>query len=215
MRKKKHSIQEPDLPYELLPIALESEHISSHAYIENGIIENIATQLRADHVGFSELYLKSVQLQGSQLNASNWTDVIFEKCDLSNVKFNRAQFNRVRFVDCKMVGTDFDEAVFADVQFVQCQGQLSTWSVSTCKDMSFEDCQLKSASFFEAVFERIQFGKSYIDDVQFTGTSLADVDLSLCHFDSIHASAGDLVGSVISPEQAVAFVQAFGVKVKQ
>lgn len=213
MKKKNNAIQTPDMPEDLEPLIInEMTHQSAY---EMGRVETSIGPVQAEHVRFNEIHMKGVIFAETHLPFSSWTDVLFEECDLSHVTFNRAQFNRVTFRDCKLAGTNFDESMMRDVQWSGCQAPYSLFNLTELQDVRFDDCFLKGANFFEANVDNIQLGASMIEDVQFTGTSLENVDLSRCPFTHIHASEQDLRGAVISSEQALSFIELFGLKVKR
>lgn len=212
MKKKNDEIQTPDLPADLDLLTITE--VTNRSAYEMGRIETLMGPVQAEHVRFDEIHVKDVIFEESQLPFSSWTDVLFEKCDLSHVNFSGSQFNRVAFQDCKLAGTNFDESVMRNVQWGGCQAPYSLFNLTELQDVRFDDCLLKGANFFEAAVNHFQLGTSTIEDVQFTGTSLNGVDLSQCSFTHIHASEQDLRGAVISPEQAIPFIELFGLKVK-
>ncbi|MYL43488.1 pentapeptide repeat-containing protein [Virgibacillus massiliensis] len=212
MKRKQRAIHEPELPENLEEIELT--HLSYHDLIELSRIEKIKGPLVGEHVRFEEVYLKKVTLSQSRLSFSRWTDVIFNGCDLSNVDFQDAYFNRVAFHNCKLAGADFDQANFQDVQFIECEAPYCLFNQTLLRDMAFRQCLLKGANFMEVQFDNVQFGYSVIQDVTFTGSSLASIDLSNCQFRTIHLTGEELRGAIISAEQAVSFIELFGVQVK-
>jgi uncharacterized protein YjbI with pentapeptide repeats len=212
LKKKIRIIHSPDLPGDLE--TLEINELSDGSSYELGRIESSIGKMNAKNVQFSEVHIKGVNFEESHLPFSSWADVIFEKCDLSNVKLNGGRFNRVEFRECKLVGADFEEAVMRDVQFIDCPAPYSLFSLTELMDVRFTNCLLKEANFIEATLDNLQFGNSTIQEVQFSGTSLKSVDLSECQFTYFHVKEEDLRGAIISPEQAAALIEVFGLEVK-
>ncbi|MDR7072436.1 pentapeptide repeat-containing protein [Fictibacillus barbaricus] len=211
MKKKTRTINKPDLP-ENLEI-LEIDEVVNGSSYEMGRLESAIGTANAKNVRFSEVYVKGVNFEQTQLPFSTWIDVIFEKCDLSNVKLNGARFNRVEFRECKMAGTDFDDSVMHDVQFIDCQAPYSLFNLTELRDVKFDHCLLKEANFIESTLENVQLGNSTIQEVQFSDTALKNVDLSSCQFTFIHVKEDDLRGAIISPEQAITLIEVFGLEV--
>ncbi|MBO0995749.1 pentapeptide repeat-containing protein [Bacillus sp. SD088] len=205
-------IQSPDLPQILNSLAIDK--IEDRSTYELGRLEAFPASIHAEHVRFQEIHLKGVDFDNIQLPSSSWVDVVFENCDLTNLDFRMARFTRVEFIDCKLVGVNCDQANFNDVLFRQCQAPYSLFNLSTFQDVCFDECLLKGANFIDASLEFLDFTNSVIEDVQFTGTSLSNIDLSQCEFSLIHADEHDLRGAIISPEQAIGFIEVFGLKVK-
>lgn len=212
MKKKIRAIHSPDLPEDLE--TLEINELEDGAVYEIGRIESAIGTMSAKNIQFSEVHVKGVNFGESHLPFSSWVDVVFEKCDLSNVKLNGARFNRVEFRECKLVGTDFDEAVMRDVQFIDCPAPYSLFNLTELCDVRFDLCLLKEANFIGAALDNVQFGTSTIQEVQFSDTSLKNVDLSQCQFTFIHIKEDDLRGAIISPEQAASLIEVFGLIVK-
>lgn len=212
MIKKRREIQTPDLPENMK--ILRFDELTDRSLYETGIIEFDIGPVYAEHVHFVEVYIKGVTFNQANLPFSSWMDVVFEDCDLSNVDLKRAQFTRVEFRKCKLAGTNFDQAMMRDVQFSHCEAPYALFNLAEVQDVLFNASLLKGANFIDAHFTNVQFNNSNIQDVQFTGTSLRNIDLSLCQFDYIHADEKDLRGAIIAPEQALSFIELFGLKVK-
>ncbi|WNB93814.1 pentapeptide repeat-containing protein [Bacillus sp. NEB1478] len=212
LKNKIRAINKPDLPFHL--DILEIDKVMDGSSYEMGKLESTNGTMNAKNVRFSEVHIKGVNFGEGQLPFSTWLDVIFEKCDLSNVKLKGARFNRVEFRECKLVGVDFDEAIMRDVQFIDCPAPYSLFNLTDLGDVRFDDCLLKEANFIEATFDNVQFGASAIQEVQFSDTSLRNVDLSQCQFTFIHVKEDDLRGAIISPEQAITLIEVFGLEVK-
>ncbi|WP_062104490.1 pentapeptide repeat-containing protein [Bacillus niameyensis] len=212
MKKKMREIHRPDLS-ENMKIRLLDE-VTDRSSHEFGKIESNIGPVHAEHVHFIEIHFNGVSFEQCQLPFSSWVDVIFENCDLSNIDLKKAQFTRVEFRKCKLAGTNFDQAMMRDVQFSHCEAPYALFNLAEVQDVLFNASLLKGANFIDAHFNNVQFHNSNIQDVQFTGTSLRNIDLSLCQFDYIHADERDLRGAIIAPEQALSFIELFGLKVK-
>lgn len=212
MKKKNREIQKPDLPQNLETLSIKD--MANHSSFEMGRIESTIGPIHAKHVRFSEIHVKNVVFEETHLPYSSWMDVIFEKCDLSNVDFSGAKFIRVEFKDCKMRGANFDNVVMRDVSWMNCQAPYSRFSLTEMKDVRFDNCLLTGSNFLDASVDNLQLGATTIEDVQFTGTSLKNVDLSECQYTYIHVQEDDLRGAIVSPEQAISLIEVFGVKVK-
>ncbi len=212
MKRKVRTIQQPLLPEGLSQISLSD--ISNETLVEIGKVTYVDGPIEAEHVRFEEVHFRNVNLTGSKLPFSSWSNSILEDCDLSHVDFSRTRFHRVLFKNCKLAGTDFDQTELRDVYWQECQAPYALFNQMDMRDVCFTNCLLKGANFLDSKWDYVQFGHSTIDDVQFTGTSLKNVDLSNCQFTTIHTNAEEIKGAIISAEQAVSFIELFGVKVK-
>ncbi|TMN22168.1 pentapeptide repeat-containing protein [Lentibacillus cibarius] len=213
MVKKKRAIQKPDLPDKLDTMTLEK--LTDQDNLEMGVIqEATGDPIHAEHVRFEQMHFQNVRLNDAILPFSHWLDVIFENCDLSGVQLQGARLNRVSFRNCKLAGADLDRAVMSDVTWTDCQAPYLLCNQAELRDVYFDQCLLKGANFMDVSQDHLQLDTSDIQDVQFTGTSLNNVDLSRCAFGYIHLGEQDLRGAVIAPEQASALIGLFGVNVK-
>lgn len=211
-KARMRKIQSPDLPQDLDVLTIDKvDDRSTYELVE---FKDFPNSVYAEHVRFQEMRIKGVVFEDIQLPSSSWIDVVFENCDLTNLNLSMARFTRVEFVHCKLVGVDFDQATFNDVVFYQCQAPYSLFNLAEFQDVRFDQCLLKGANFIDANMTFLDFTNSVIEDVQFTGTSLSNIDLSQCDFTFIHAEENDLRGAIISPEQAVDLIEVFGLKVK-
>lgn len=212
VRNKNRMIQTPDLPEQL--DSINFTHLTDQSYYEMGAIDSPIGTVHAEHVRFDQIHFRNVTFSETELPYSQWLDVLFDNCDLSGAKLNGARFNRVEFRNCKLTGTDFDQAVMQDATWTNCQAPYVLCNLTAFRDVQFDNCLLKGANFIDASQDNLQLGTSDIQDVQFTGTSLNNIDLSQCRFTHIHAGEQELRGAVIAPEQAAGFIGLFGVKVK-
>ncbi|SFA95472.1 Uncharacterized protein YjbI, contains pentapeptide repeats [Lentibacillus halodurans] len=212
MKKKNRLIQKPNLPEHLEPIKIDK--LADQSFYEKVTINSVISTVHAERVRFDQIHFKDVIFSEVNLPFSQWLDVLFENCDLSHVRLNDARFNRVKFRGCKLAGTDFDQAVMDDVTWTDCQAPYVLCNLTELRDVHFDNCLLKGANFIDASQRNLQFGTSDIHDIQLTGTSLKNVDLSRCQFTHLHLDEQDLRGAFIASEQAAGFIQLFGVNVK-
>lgn len=70
-----------------------------------------------DRTLFMSCHLRNVNFKLFPEAALEFTDCLFEKCDLSNLKFSGTGFYRCIFKDCKLLGTDFTNCHLQDIQF--------------------------------------------------------------------------------------------------
>jgi len=212
MNKKNRLIQKPDLPERPEPIKIDQ--LTDRSFYEMVTVNNGIDPVYAEHVRFDQIHFNNVTFTETELPFSQWLDVIFDNCDLSGAKLNGARLNRVEFRNCKLSGTNFDRAVMQDVTWKDCQAPYILCYLTNLRDVQFDNCLLKGANFIDVSQDNLQFGNSDIEDVQFTGTSLRNVDLSRSRFNHLHLDEEELRGAVIAPEQAAGFIEVFGVIVK-
>ncbi|SDC61429.1 Uncharacterized protein YjbI, contains pentapeptide repeats [Shouchella lonarensis] len=214
MVKKKREVIPPKINSDKLKhvrnLTLEDEdHYKRVALVKSDLSHRIT-----NHLIFSEVTLTQIDFIATNFNRSEWCDVIFIKCDLSNTAFEQAIFHRVEFIDCKLSGVTFTASAFRHVTFNNCYAPLVIYGDCDFKYSAYLKSVLDESSFYNNKFSNVELIEININDVEIHQTSLSGIDLSKCSFEKLLVSADDLKGCIISPEQAVPFIQALGLKVK-
>lgn len=212
---RKSAIEAPKLPPQLDNIITLDPWIHPEECFRLGVIKDctLGEQIIESAV-FDTVLFKNVTFEATTFNHLEATDVIFENCDLSNVKFREAIIHRAELRHCKAVGLDLGGAHLRNVFFDACNLNYASFYFSNCKKVKFQDCSLISADFSNSTLLNTELGNANIDKAQFVLTKLEGIDFSQCHFESIGITAEYLKGCMIAPEQAVAFSQALGLIVK-
>ncbi|WP_413374821.1 pentapeptide repeat-containing protein [Alkalihalobacillus sp. 1P02AB] len=212
---KKTKRQKPKLPRVLSELNL-GEQLEEEKYIHNGLIENQVIHVQEyEKVFFDQLVFKNVSFVGSFFELLECADVIFDHCDFSNAELNQAVFHRVEFIHCKMTGCHLSEAHFRHVSMNHTLAPYVEFNHANFKQVLFEESVLEHANFFEAKLEAVEFVKSKLNEASFYEVRLNGIDISTCEFERISVSSEQLAGCIISPEQAIGFVKAFGMVVKE
>ncbi|QPC45873.1 pentapeptide repeat-containing protein [Mangrovibacillus cuniculi] len=159
-------------------------------------------------------HFQQVQFTGDWTK-SEWSDVLFERCDFSGSNFSDASFYRVQFHDCKLDGVNLSGCVIRNGRFDQSRMKLASFGFSNFKMVRMQDCALDEADFYELRHEHFSIDACTLHSANFGGVVLKDFDLSTCSFERIIVSIEKIAGCIISPEQAVGFVKAIGMVVKE
>ena len=162
----------------------------------------------------SRAIIKNVSLVDSTLMNIDATDVIFDNCNLSNVRLCGGTIHRAEFRHCKLLGLDVSNSTLGNVLFENCHLNMSNFAESRLKQVHFEACWLRGSHFFNAMFQNIILDRCDLDDADFTQVSLKGIDISTCSFEKIRVSIDNLAGCEVSPRQAIAFAKLFGLTVK-
>ncbi|MFD0959268.1 pentapeptide repeat-containing protein [Paenibacillus chungangensis] len=207
-------LEKPRLPHHL-PL-LELDRLDSGQYIQEGLLQDASMEYQEAHkVIVDKTVFRNVVFTESSLIGSELTDVVFDKCDLSNANFSDAIIHRSEFLDCKMVGTNLTGATIRNVRFRQCLADYATFRFSDMKSIILEECSLLKSDFYHCKLQKkAVFRQCNIDGAQFSGTELDGIDLSDCQFDGIGVEANNLKGCLIAREQAYLFAGLFGLKLK-
>ncbi|MCM3748624.1 pentapeptide repeat-containing protein [Paenibacillus pasadenensis] len=212
--RKRLKLETPRLPGELseltLPAAFGTREMFESGLVEEQRIEELeASRVVFDGVKFRHVTFSSVKLQEIEL-----TDVVFEKCDLSNVDLSGAVIHRAEFRSCKMLGVDLSDCTLRNILFEDCLLDYANFRASTAKGIVYADSSMNSSDFGMSKLSKTEFHRCKLDRAQL-GTELKGIDLSDCEFNSLAARPEDLRGCIISREQAFIVAGIFGLVVKE
>lgn len=203
-----NTIQKPKIPKELPVLsfteALQDEQIKE-VIIENEIISGKLHSLRAEKVIFRNTVFTDASFRHMEC-----TDVLFEKCDLSNADFSGSINHRTVFQHSKLLGLNLADSAMRNVRFEDCLANYSSFSYSNMKHVRFDTCALSESEWNDAALEHTDLNACDLNGANFIGTSLFNMDISTCTFDHLHVSLDKLKGCRISPAQAVTFAEALG-----
>lgn len=211
----KSKLEPPNIPADLTDLADRVHSLQAKDEFSIGSIEDITiVRQEARKVSFDKVVFKNVTITESSLTEMELTDVIFDKCDLSNVNCSGSIFHRTEFRNCKLIGTDFTKSRLQHVRFQSCLGDYARFRFAAFKQACFEACSLKSSDFYQSVLQAFTFAGCPLDQAVLSGTKLKGIDLSDCDFDELFVEIEDLRGCIISERQASAFVGLLGLVVK-
>ncbi|EMW5540955.1 pentapeptide repeat-containing protein [Enterococcus faecium] len=189
---------------------LEDEEILSGLLINGGD----QSYLDAKNMVLRESHVQKLTMQKTALRHFECSNVIFEKCDFSNLEWIGDSFHQVVFHQCKLTGTNFAESYLRDCTFTDCIASMASFSSTNLKAVSFDHCQLEDSEFYEVTWKNL-----FLSDNQLTGsnwfrTSLKGLDFTTNFFTTIALSQDYLAGLIVNQEQALVIAQALGLQIK-
>ncbi|MEK5082652.1 pentapeptide repeat-containing protein [Bacillus sp. FSL H8-0515] len=203
-------IQKPHIPENLQTAdfhetAAQDEVISMHLFEDCTICGEDIERLCVEKTIFRNVVFIDVSFRHIEL-----TDVIFEKCGLSNADFSGAVVHRTSVKQSKMVGMNAAESTLRNVSFEECHGHFSSFSYSNMRQVRFDRCTLVQSEYSNMALQQTHFDACELEGASFFGTSLQNMDLSTCRFEQLHVSLDKLKGCKIAPEHAIAFARTLG-----
>ncbi|GCF95916.1 hypothetical protein NRIC_38070 [Enterococcus florum] len=168
---------------------------------------------RAANVLIRTSYLKDVTMQRTQLERIDCSNVIFEKCNLSNLEWIAGSFHQVVFDQCKLTGVNFAESYLRDCRFINCVADFSSFSNCNFKHVQFQDCNLENSEFYELTWKHLFLQQNSLTNSNWMHTSLKELDVSDNVFDRIMLSADRLNGLITNQEQALSIAAGLGIKI--
>ncbi|EGP5478642.1 hypothetical protein DZ780_03245 [Enterococcus faecium] len=189
---------------------LEDEEILSGLLVNGGD----QSYLDAKNMVLRESHVQKLTMQKTALRHFECSNVIFEKCDFSNLEWIGDSFHQVVFHQCKLTGTNFAESYLRDCTFTDCIASMASFSSTNLKAVSFDHCQLEDSEFYEVTWKNL-----FLSDNQLTGsnwfrTSLKGLDFTTNFFTTIALSQDYLAGLIVNQEQALVIAQALGLQIK-
>ncbi|GIP37158.1 hypothetical protein J31TS4_04380 [Paenibacillus sp. J31TS4] len=214
---KKTAILAPRLPR--VPERLDRPHplrLEEEEQLEDGVLEDtVVTAEGAAKVRLDRLVLRNVRFEGAALPQLEGTDLLFERCDLSNADFSESILHRTAFVNCKLTGTVFAEATLRNVTFTDCLAPYANFRFSDLKQVRFDGCSLEQADFTSCEWAKLELKRTRLEGAQLSRTKLEGIDLRDCEFTSIGVTPHEVSGCIIAPEQAASFARLLGVVIKR
>lgn len=141
--------------------------------------------------------------------------VQFFNCNFSNMRFDSATLKDVEFNHCNLTGTEFSNLNMKSVVFNECKMMLNNFAECKFENIQFNDIKFKQLYFNQVKIKSMNFSQCAINEFEVFDTPLKDLDLSDIDFGEITVQKEDLVGSIISAQQAVKFAELFGLRVKR
>jgi len=208
-------IDVPNIPDNLSDLTHAIMSLQSKDDYRLGVVsDTVIDNQDAKRVSFEKTMFKNVTVMESSLIGVELTDVVFDKCDLSNVCLTDSFLHRVEFRNCKIIGTDLTRSRFKHVRFVNCMGEFALFRFAKLKHVVFDECVLTSADFSHSQLEKTFFSACRINQAAMTGCKLEGIDLSDCDFDDLIVEIEDLKGCIIAPRHATSFIGLLGVVIK-
>jgi len=203
----------PNLPSQLS--LAQTSRFDDEECVELSLIQDCAMEEQtADNIVVSQVMFKNVVFTGVRWPNAKITDTVFEQSDLSNADFSRCFMERVQFRNCKMVGINMSEASLRNVVINNCNASYAVLRYFKCSKSAFHNTSFTEADIYSAALTDVGFSCCNLDRVQFTGTKLAGIDLSTCHFFQLALTLNELRGCIVAPAQVVTLATIFGVVIK-
>jgi uncharacterized protein YjbI with pentapeptide repeats len=213
MSNNDNSILPPNLPRDIEEraiTALHDEDSLSGFLMSGGSFEEVS----AEQLSLSRMVLRGVNLSGANLRYFDGADIRFEQCDLSNADLSGAVIHRTVFSDCKLVGTNFTESTLKNITFLNCNGGYANFNTSTLVRIKFESGRFDSASLQDCRLDKLSLIKTSLRSAQLSGSALKDIDFRKCDIEGMGVRPQDLVGAVVTIEQAAFLSRLLGLIIK-
>lgn len=160
-----------------------------------------------------QCYLEKIVMQKSRLERFEASNVIFDRCDFSNLEWISGSFHQVEFRQCKLIGTNFADSFLRDCKFVDCIANLSFFSSTNLKFVNFDRCELNDSDFFNVKWKNLSLIDSELNRSNWMKTKMKDLNLSKSYFDQIALTIEDIHGLKVNTGQALVISMGVGLKI--
>lgn len=157
--------------------------------------------------------LKKITMQRTRLERVECSNVIFEKCDLSNLDWIGGSFHQVVFDQCKLTGTNFAESYLRDCRFSNCIANFASFSGTNLKNVQFDHCQLNDSEFFEITWKHLFVEHNELTNSNWMNVRMTGLDFSSNEFERIMLSQDRLKDLIVNQEQALIIAAGLGIKI--
>lgn len=146
-----------------------------------------------------------------QFRSSQWVDVRFENCDLSNISFAESSLYRVEFISCKLLGTNLSETTLNHVLLHDCNASYINLSMNKMNQVCFANTFFRNGSLNNCRLSSVAFNTCDLVEADFSHTALRGIDLRASRINGIILNISDLKGAIISSLQAMDLLPLLGV----
>ena len=164
--------------------------LTSQFDIEDALVSGDFADVRAAGGRFMRSRLDRAVLTGSRLRSVALVDVVLSGCELSGADWTSARLRRVVVEGTRAAGILFADAELDDVVFRNCKLTLASLNSARLNDVVFEGCELDEAFLGRGTLRTVRFDDCRLRRADFSGASLARVDLRGSDLDP----AGDVTG---------------------
>ncbi|GER88608.1 hypothetical protein KDW_27700 [Dictyobacter vulcani] len=174
---------------------------------------DLSTQVAA-RPAFVESSFNQIMLSNTEFEEIQLDDVRFTGCDFATADWYKCVWHRVEVIGCHMTGFLAGESYLEDVLFKDCLLSLAQLRFARLKNVRFEHCDLLEADLLESEFTQVSFEDCNLRQTELSGTRLSGIDLSSCSLDGARVSAKELSGATLNIAQALALVEAMGIRIQ-
>jgi uncharacterized protein YjbI with pentapeptide repeats len=157
---------------------------------------------RHTDVVFERCRVSNAAFTGSELHRLRLTDVVVDNADLSGADLDESSFNRVQFRDCRMSGVILTRCRLADVTISDCRLDQANIRVSEARSVRFEDVDLSESDFYAATLENTSFFDCNLTRSEFSKASMEEVRFHGSNLVDLKGSQY-LAGSIIEMRQVL------------
>jgi uncharacterized protein YjbI with pentapeptide repeats len=172
----------------------------------------------AESVEFALCRFANTDFGNTTLGNSTFTDCVFERGNLANLRTEKCGMRRVSLSILRMTGVHWVAGTLRDVTVAQCRADLTSFRFSSFRNVVFEDCNLTRADFQNADLTGVRFHGCDLTAAQFSHATMTGATLSNCELAGI-GGVTSFAGAVVSGHDLVGLsytlAAALGIRIEQ
>ena len=165
---------------------------------------------------FRQCRFNRVDLSGTVLNKTGFTDSLVESGNLANLHAEGSSLVRVAFTGTKLTGLHWIDGLLRDVTLQECRLDLSLFRDTEFRSVLFTDCSLTRADFAGADLGGAHFVRCDLSGAQFSGAKMSGTRFSDCALEGVGgvaSFAGASLSSADLSSLSYALADALGINV--
>jgi fluoroquinolone resistance protein len=137
-----------------------------------------------DACEFTECLFDKCNFSGVVFNRCKFVDCEFVQCNLSNAKLNYSKFSEVCFRDSKVIGVDWTQVAWprfiftSPIKFFQCILSDSSFYGLNLRELVLQECKAHNIDMREGDFSQANFTYTDLTGSLFMNTNLSAADFS-------------------------------------
>ncbi|MEI7512104.1 MAG: pentapeptide repeat-containing protein [Candidatus Uhrbacteria bacterium] len=150
----------------------------------------------------------NLKLHNEDLTSSDFTDCVFDHCEIVLAKFTDCGLRNVTFKDCKLVGIDFTKCKtnFFEVSFKDSLVDTCNFSALKLKRIPFLHCTLRETRFVGTTLTEADFEDSDLEGALFHQCNLEKANFKNAKNYSIDPTTNTLKGATFSLPEAISLL---------
>jgi uncharacterized protein YjbI with pentapeptide repeats len=176
----------PDLPADLTPGALPDDDLGNGAL--HVCLSFDGTDLsgrESANADIDQCRYRNVNLSHVKLRRAEVRDVVFDRCDLANLRARDCSMSRTAVLASRMTGLSWVAGGLRDVLFDGCRMDLASFHSTKLRDVVFTNCRLDQADFGDADLCGARFTDCDLTGAQFSGALMTGAQIARCELAGI------------------------------
>lgn len=187
-----------------------NDEVISYDTYENDFLYNLKFNLESiEEVDFIKCKFENVSFRDLYLGKTT-----FINCEFTNCYFINVNLNYITFKDCKLTDVVFENGKATFLNVIDSVVQYCNFSLKSITKGVFTS-KFTSCSYHYISLMGCDFATSEFNDLELDNLICNDVHFNNCKISNIIGDINNLKGATISMDQALNFILAMGIEIKE